>query len=232
MKMSEVLGSRKKISHRKRNVTIGLLVTGILSLTIILVTIYGQYTGMFTISITNEIADKGIILSESIDFNNSKESLSIEPMKDVHDMLEGQLNMEKAEAKDGQYYDEEYHYYIAYTFYLKNTGKETINVNYMINILSEYKNVGDATLIKVVESLHVKDNEYIERKEKVFKKPDLGTQRTQRMASEVIETFQPGEIRKFTIFMWFDGDYTDSSMIGGAIKLEWVFAIATAGVET
>lgn len=227
MRMSEILGTTKQIQHKKRRLSLALLITGLLSLIVILVTIYGQYAGMFTISMTNEISDKGIMVSEHLDFLNPKESLAIKPLMDGYDIIESQLNMVEAESTDGQYVDPDADY-IAYTFYLKNTGKETINVNYNIRMISDYKGVGVATFLKVAQSLYdPTESKFIDKTYKVFSKQIAGND---NLASEVIKTFQPGQIRKFTVYMWFDGRYTDETMTGGATKLDWVFAIATAGV--
>lgn len=227
MRMSEVLGVTKKVNTARRITRLGIFLTGILSIVIIAVTIYGQYTGMFVIAITNDISEKGIILSETFDFKNPQETLTIKPLKDVQDITEQMLDIEEAENTDGQYFSKTKNdNYVAYTFYIKNTGKETINIEYQVNILKEYKNVGNAARLKVINTLYdanKKEFNNLNRTEKTFKKdpdaPDV-------LAYDEFLLFKPGEIRKLTIFLYFDGRDTDPSMVGGSIKLEWFFQIA------
>lgn len=225
MRISEVLSSKKPEDNKRRNVKIGILITGILSLAIIFFTIYGQHAGLFTISMTNEAHDKGINISTSIDFPEEEPLavLKVEPVIEVGDMLEGNMEQEEAENTDGQYFDPDRNDYIAYTFYLKNTGSEIIDVNYRLKVLKQYKNIGHATFIKIVETLYSEDKTVIKREEdKVY--PQIGLSREHEIDID-IKALRPNQIKKFTVFMWFDGRYTDPSMIGGAIKVDWLFSI-------
>lgn len=232
MRISEVLGVTKKVNTARRITRIGLIVTGILSIVIIAVTIYGQYTGMFVIGISNDIAEKGIILSETFDFKSPQESLSIESVKDVQDMTEQMLDIEEAENTDGQYFSEtKNNNYVAYTFYIKNTGKETINVEYQVNILKEYKKVSNAATLKVINTLYDAEKEEFSEENRTETNYRKETPNANILAYDQFLLFKPGEIRKMTIFLFFDGRYTDPSMAGGSIKLEWFFAIADEVLE-
>lgn len=226
MRMSEVLGVTKKANTARRITRLGFVITGILSIVIIAVTIYGQYTGMFVIAITRDISEKGIILSETFDFRNPEDLLTIKPIKEVQDLTEQMLEVEEAENTDGQYFGKDKNNnYIAYTFYIKNTGKETINIEYQVNILKEYKNVGKAATLKVINTLYDSEKEEFHqsnRTETIYRI----TEDPNILAYDQFLLFKPGEIRKLTIFLYFDGRYTDPSMAGGSLKLEWFFAIA------
>src|SRR5690554_2861303 len=92
---------KKRISTRQFLI-IGALITGLVSSVIIFVTFYGQYTGTFTLSMQRDAMDKGIELSESVLFTNPRSTLNIQPMEEIGDMIEQDLDVESARNIDGQ----------------------------------------------------------------------------------------------------------------------------------
>lgn len=225
MKMSEILNANKPKQDKAKLYRRALIITGILSIIFIFITVYAQHAGVFTINMTHDLADKGIILSESLSFEEESDTLSVEAIDNALDILGSSIKLAEVEATDGQYYDEHFDY-VAYTFYIKNTGLETINLSYNLQVLEEYKNVGDATIVRIIQSQYVEGNTFINRIDNQYMKED----NNKSFASDTVEIFQPGEIRKFTLLMWFDGRYTTPDMIGGAIKFNFTFGIVNAEV--
>lgn len=222
MRISDIFKSKEKPS-KKLIIRMGLIFTGMISLIIVLVTFYGQYTGTYLITMTKEAHRKGIALSETVDFKELKTDLRFNPLNDIEDTIESFLNIEEAEKHDGQYYEEGQNY-LAYTFYLKNTGVEVVNINYRLHITEEYKRLGEATIVKIREYENNNNNFNLIKDEnysKIYSKENT-------IANVTIENFKPEEVRKFTIFIWFDGKYTNKEMMGGAIKMEWTFGIINA----
>lgn len=231
MKMSEILNSTKTVNNKKRYVQIGLLVTGILSLLVIFVTIYGQHAGVFTISITKEAYRKGIAISTSIDFPEDEylSSLKVNPAIEVDNIVEQVIRQEEAENTDGQYIDPDRPDYIAYTFYLTNTGSEVVDVNYTMRVLSQHKKIGNATSVKIIESLYNEEKKLVEKLDDALY-PQIGLSKDNEVDID-IKGLRPRQIKKFTVLIWFNGPDTDETMIGGAIKLDWVFSIQKARKE-
>lgn len=224
MRVSELFNIKE--DKKKSKVWLILLATGILSLLIAVITVYGQYTGTYLISITKNAQNKGIAISETKDFSELKYDIKFKPLNDLTDISESWLDIEVAENTDGQYYEEGQEY-IAFTFYLKNTGHETVNINYQIKIRDDYKNVGNATIFKV--------REYEEDGDDFKLLKDTNYSRYYVGGKDVIgdvniTRFRVGEVRKFTFFVWFDGELSKPEMMGGAIKFDWVFGI-TSGIE-
>ena len=222
MKVSELFNIKE--DKKKSKIWILLLITGALSLLIAVITVYGQYTGNYLISITKQAQKKGIAISETNDFNELKSDIKFKPLNDLTDISESWLDIGEAENTDGQYYTEGLEY-IAFTFYLKNTGDETINVNYQIKVLDDYKNIGLATIFKVREYVNI-NNEFRLKDDINYSKAFNDNKDT--IASVDILGFRTGEVRKFTFFVWFDGEYSKPEMMGGAIKFDWVFGITSS----
>lgn len=223
IRISEVFGSNEKVS-KKRKFKLAFILTGLLSLIIGLVTVYGTYTGTFVIAVKKDLEKKGLAISESRDFKTESSQLRITPLNNVEDTMEELVMtfLEKAENTDGQYY-EEFQNFLAYTFYIKNTGVETININYKVSLVDEYKNVGKATRVKI-RNYHLNDNDEFELHSDTTYKKETSNQ----LVDENLMIFEPGEIQKFTFFVWLDGSDTDETMLGGSVKFSWVFSITNA----
>lgn len=210
---------KKRISTRQFLI-IGALFTGLVSSVIIFVTFYGQYTGTFTLSMQRDAMDKGIELSESVLFTNPRSTLNIQPMEEIGDMIEQDLDVESARNIDGQFYDPKVPHYIAYTYYLRNSGKEVVNINYRLRIVDSYKDVDKAVMIRYIQedltTGEISDNVYSKVGDSNF------------LIDEQIIQFLEGRIKKITIFMWFDGELTTPDMLGGGIKLDMSYTITTA----
>lgn len=230
MKLSNILGSKPKQSKRRKKLTIGLILTGILTISLAFITIYGQYTGTYLIGITGEASRKGIAISSNRDFTDASDKIEfkpVTPLEGVEDILEGVLNIDGAINNDGQFV-EVGQQYIAYTFYLKNVGDEAVDVEYSINIIDDYKKIGMATFVKVIEFETNNDDVMLVPLRGINYSKSLLESDSNRIANVIIENFKPGDIKKFTFFVWFDGEYSTKEMMGGAIKLEWVFGILNA----
>lgn len=224
IKISEILGAKKAI-RRKSIVGLGLLITGILSFILVLVTVYGQYTGNYLITVTRRASLKGIAISESRDFDKDLDTLKIIPINDVEDILSSDLDVESAVNTDGQLIHDKH--YIAYTFYLRNSGEEVVNLSYQVKVIDDYKHLGNAVFFKIIEFKLVGD-EFEEVSDETYSKFYTGHD---IIADVNIFNFKPNDKRKFTFFVWIDGDHSTKEMEGGAIKLEFNISISTAESE-
>lgn len=226
MRISDVFTSTAKKPVKKMTrkfFLFGAGITGFISILIGIVTFYGQYTGMFTITMQRDAQDKGISLSMTKDFLVPTSTLQIEPLSEIGDMLGSDINVEAARNVDGQYYDEKIPYYIAYTFYIKNTGSEMVNLSYRLRIIESYKGVENAVKVRFI----MEDLETNKMSDKTYQK----TKDNSFLIDEELQRFAEGSIKKITLFMWFDGELTDPSMLGGGIKLDMSFSILNALVD-
>ena len=217
------LKTKNKLS-KETKVTIGLIVTGILSILLVLITIYGQFTGTFLIKLTHVAERKGIVLFEDRDSIGGEEKLVLEPVRDTLDILEENILRigEILESEGGQYIDPDgNNNYIAYTFYLKNNGEEVVDISYGFRIVGSQKNLDDAMMIIFYE--HSNTGE--EPVKRYFYKVDDNDY----LGGDKIPNLQVGEMRKFTIIVYIDGNRSNATMLGGAVKINLVFTVDTAG---
>lgn len=111
--------------------------------------------------------------------------------------------------------------YLAYTFYLENKGSETINYWYEIPIDDVIKNVDDAIRVAI----------YLNGERTIYAKPNATTGEAEEgtkkfySSSEVLvecrKNFKPGDIDKFTIVIFLEGDDPEckDNLIGGEMKM-------------
>ena len=132
---------QKNRLSREKKVTLGLIITGILSFLVVLVTIYGQFTGTFLIKLTSAAERKGILLATDHGFESETEKLVLNPISNVEDILESNIvRIEEILASEGGQYEDPdgNNYYIAYTFFVKNSGREVIDVRYDLTLLRQH----------------------------------------------------------------------------------------------
>ena len=111
--------------------------------------------------------------------------------------------------------------YIAYTFYAENMGQDTINYWTTIKIDDVVKNVDEAIRVMVFKNgnkvTYAKNNRTTGQPEPdtvPFKDDDT-------VMLELSENFKVGDIDKYTIVIWVEGDDPECTddLIGGEIKM-------------
>ena len=232
MRLSDVLGVRRNLL-RRRILTLGVIITGALSIAFTLITFYGQNAGNFVMTVDQDLARRGIALSETIDFEAPTTRLMTNPINEARDLTYSWLKLDEVIETDGQYYDPDYEY-IAYTFYIRNTGFETVDVHYHIRVSDVYRNLDEAVRFLVIED----DTHY-----RMYQKPDqlrdgelpeyfllpdpfyFHTNST--VMRHVIENFRPGQTKKFSIVIWLEGQDPDTNddVLGGMMKAHMNFTI-------
>lgn len=111
--------------------------------------------------------------------------------------------------------------YIAYTFYAENMGQDTINYWATIKIDDVIKNVDDAIRVMVIKNgnkvIYAKNNRTTEQLE-----PNtIPFKDNETVMLEKTENFKVGDIDKYTIVIWVEGDDPECTddLIGGEIKM-------------
>lgn len=112
--------------------------------------------------------------------------------------------------------------YIAYTFYVENQGKEVQNYWYEVVMTDVIKAVDDAVRIMIYlngeRTVYAKVNS-------LTGKPEYGTtpfNSENPLVLEKRENFNPGDVDRFTIIIFLEGDDPDcvNAIIGGELKLQ------------
>lgn len=215
LKSDKVRERNKKIRYVK--LTLLVMALFLIIIYFLLKVVYA--TGNFTVSLDPNFAKKqGLIMYERKDEKEDKrilEATKLEFMDNISiKWLPENIDNEAEGSHNGQNY-------LAYTFYLENKGSETINYWYEIPIDDVIKNVDEAIRIMIYRNgertVYAKSNA-------TTGEAEPGTEKfysTSEVAVEGRKDFKPGDVDKFTIVIFLEGDDPEckDNLIGGEMKM-------------
>lgn len=223
MSKNQIDQSAKKVIKRKTRVkflkvVLLVLIIFLVNLYIILKILYKGEN--FTVTLDSEFGkESNLTIYENLDeklertFLRSKDidfftDISINWLpEDIHNQGEGSHNGRN---------------YIAYTFYAENQGQDTINYWRTIEIDDVVKDVDEAIRVMIYKN----DEERV-----VYAKPNSTTGEPEKgtipfkedkvVMLESSENFKVGDLDKYTIVIWVEGDDPDctDNLIGGEIRM-------------
>ena len=192
----------------------------IIILSIIYLFLYILYDGgRFTVSLDKNMSNqKGLYLSENGKTNSRSRRLSADTIDYMDNIsinwLPDNLDTEATGSHNGQNY-------IAYTFYVVNSGTETINYWYEIDIDDTVRNVDEA--IRIMIYLNGDRKVYAKKSKKTNKaEPDTIMFESNTIAVlEQRKNFKPNKKDRFTVVIYLEGDDPEclNDLLGGEIKL-------------
>ena len=185
---------------------------------------YNKY-GSFTIKVNKyDMVNQGLSLSESPDFDRTISVLTADIVYDMTNISGNDLP-ENIDKVNGNHNGKNY---IAYTFYVHNSGQDTVTYEGDLTIENVTKNVDEAIRVAV----------YINGKKKVYgktksdgkgKESDCDEEflTSEQVMHTTVEDFDPGATNKYTVVIWLEGNDPDcvDSIIGGVIKMQMDFRI-------
>lgn len=228
MRLSQVLGVRR-VKLRNRIFTLGVIITGMLSVAFAMITFYGQNAGNFVMSVDTAARLRGITMSLDPEFETSTSRLMSDPINAAKDVTYAWIKREEIVANTGNYVDID-HDYVAYTFWVKNEGFETVDLSYYVRITEEYNNLASAIRVLIidggVETLYMKEDTVEKDYSKYMPQAEYFLTSATVMR-KVINDFNPGEQRLFSIVIWLEGHDPDTTdeILGGMIKMTMNFTI-------
>lgn len=208
---------RKKLFFKISKIVLLLLM---LLISIIYLFLYIMYQrGNFIISLDKNMSNrKNVYLSEDGKLKNKQKELSAETLDYMDnisiDWIPDNIDTEKNGAHNGSNY-------IAYSFYIINGGKETVNYWYEIDIDDSIKNVDKAIRVMIykngVPTVYAKKSE-------TTKEAEEGTIKFHSKNIAVLEQrkkFSPNSKDHYTLVVWIEGDDPDckDDLLGGEIKM-------------
>ena len=216
------MNRKNKINNRKKFENIIKLILLILLLMLgilyfILSVIYEA--GPFTITLDEQLTRKsGLIMYEKIAEKNEKRILKSENLEFLDNISVNWIPQDVATSGGGSHNGDNY---IAYTFFIENQGIDSATYWYSTIIDDVIKDVDEAIRVRI----YLNDDSIIyAKKNNITGEAEIGTK--EFYSDEFVEIEQrrdilPGEIDKFTIVMWIEGDDPDciDSLIGGEIKM-------------
>jgi hypothetical protein len=175
-----------------------------------------------------------IEIAEELDFEMSTSHLEVSSSVDAIGMTYSSLKLDEIIDSEGQYIDLD-HQYLAYSFYIKNTGNVTKSISYYVRLTEVYNQMDDCIRILIIED----DTIY-----KMYQKadqPDLDNslphynqmpignefETSLFVFRDTIEDFKPGSIKSFRVIIWLEEQ--DPDVVGrgeiGHVKGEFVFTV-------
>ena len=175
--------------------------------------------GRFTVTLDKDLSNrKSIFLSEDGKFKGKTRELSantIDNMDNISIMwLPENLDTEATGAHNGDNY-------IAYTFYVINAGKETVNYWYEIDVDDTIKNVDEAIRIMVIRN---GEEVVYAKKSAIDGSAEEGTKKFVSKSIAVLEQrkrLKANAKDRFTVVVWLEGDDPEctNALLGGEIKM-------------
>lgn len=209
---------------RERELKIKILKVGILSILLFLIIIYfilkiAYEGGNFTVSLDPNFAQKsGLVMYESLNSKEDKRVLKATRAEFIDNISVKWLPTDLNTRAEGSHNGDNF---LAYSFYLENKGSDVINYWYEILVDDVIKNVDRAIRIMIYrndeKTIYAKANERTGEAEPDTKK----FYSEKEVLVEGRKDFKPGDIDKFTIVIYLEGDDPDcvDALIGGEMKM-------------
>ena len=177
--------------------------------------------GNFTINLNRlELFRRGVAIADNSQFEGATARLTAEAVSDGTNIAADDLPNNLDEI-DGSHNGKNY---VAYTFYIRNAGKEDLSYNAKLKIASASKGVEKAARVRV----------YRNGEPTTYAAPaanggnEVGCENFE--SDEVVcylanDTFKVGYVDKYTVVIWLDGDDPEciDSIIGGAVEFAMDF---------
>lgn len=230
-KTVDVLTLRRTAGEVKRHKVIVRIISILLVVLIALVAIayavsyfYDKY-GSFTVMVNKyDMINQGLSLSETPEYEKSIATLNADIIYDMTN-ISGKDLPDNLDKINGVHNGDNY---IAYTFYLINSGDDTVAYNGEMTMENITNGVDEAVRIavykngeKTVYGKTKSDGNGMESDcDKEFESSNI-VMRTKN------DNFKPGAKDKFTVVIWLEGNDPDclDNIIGGTMKLEMHFKI-------
>ena len=178
--------------------------------------------GDFTVSLDPQLQEKsGLVMYEKLSEKQNKKILKAEKLEYMDNICVKWLPKNLTDA-EGSHNGENY---LAYTFYLENQGVDPINYWYKVVSDDVIKNVDKAIRIMIIRNdekiIYAKANETTGEAEIVGDEITTKFYNDKELILKQRENMQPGEIDKFTIVIFLEGDDPDCTdeLIGGEMKM-------------
>ena len=192
----------------KRNLLIRTTLIAITVLMLVFSVTYGfvyvtSQTGYFTIELDPNLkAKNGMVISSDSTFKNTPLILKIDALPYMDNISERWIPEDVDEIEGPHSQDN----YLAYTFFIRNNGEESMEYVTEINIISVVKNVDDAIRVAVYKN---GEKTVYAKRNKVTQLPEANTtpftSNTQVMSVNQ-PALKPEAVDKYTIVVWLEGD--------------------------
>lgn len=181
--------------------------------------------GAFTVMIRKyDQYDYGLTLSESPEFTIMTPRLNAEIDEAITNIDVAWLP-DYLDNIDGEHNGDNY---IAYTFYCKNVGKNTVDYTYELYIANMTYEIEKAVRIRLYVDGEYQDYAY--PRTDGIPGPEPGTiafASGTTVVKDIIRDFHPGDYTKYTVVIWLEGNDPEcvNKILGGQLKVDMQMAI-------
>ena len=221
----------RRTAKETRNYRVRMKILSILLVLLLILTgvVYGiaalyKKTGSFTVSIDKyEMTKYGLTLSENRDMTHNNSHLNAKISEQMTNIA-GETIPDNVDMIDGEHNGKDY---IAYTFYLQNAGEVEVAYDYQLNVSNITQSLDEAIRVR----LYVDGDPTTYAKTRSDGKgAEPGTTEFYSagvITKDRIDAFEPGEITKFTVVIWIEGNDPDCIdwLIGGQLKVDMIMSI-------
>jgi hypothetical protein len=219
-----------KLWTKKKLVTALLIFFLELSSIIALLTYYGQNVGCFTISLSKEVSNYNVYISTDEEFKSYSPRLICDSFTNAQQITYTIINTNYVRKANGIYKGNG-NTYVGYTYYVKNMGRETANLNFRMNIAQAEKNAEDVLWVWYFEGNDDSSGRMFQKKDDLNNLPANweGYHSSYREREYFINDttvfdgrfdLKSQEVKKFSLIIWLEGDDPDvnDQIVGGKIN--------------
>lgn len=218
---------------KKRKKLYAAILVGLLAILLVLYLVSMLLTqwGDLVISIGDLYDGKTIMLSESEAFDKAEVKLDGGSVKEVTNITKSWLPDNLDAERDGEHNGENY---LAYTFYLKNTGDKDLEYETVMNVTGASKSADEAVRVMIYkngeESVYAKGS-FSDREQA---EPDATkwVDETQILHDESTE-LKAGSTDKYTVVIWCEGNDPEcvDAIRGGHVRANMIFNVVPENKE-
>ncbi len=222
----------KKVWNKKRVTNALLILFLILFAIIALLTYYGQNVGCFTISMGESATQNSIFISTDPTFASYSPRLICDSLYEAQNTSYLTIQTINVLGTDGVYIPDNKSY-IGYTFYIKNMGDETVNLQKTLSVNQCENNLDEAIWIwEFVESDSSVDTIYQKKDNVSYEYPNTYRNRSyflddRTVFKDNITSVEPDEVIKVSLIIWVEGEDPDTNrgIIGGKINFNLEYSL-------
>lgn len=218
----------KQVADAKKRKKIYGIILGALVAVLLLVWIISMLTtqwGDLVITIGDVYDGKTIMLSESEDFDDAAVKLNGGSIREVTNITKAWLPKDLDDSKGGDHGDDNY---IAYTFFLKNTGDKDLKYNATMTLTGASKGADEA--IRVTVFRNGEERTYAKAKKSDRSKAEQNA--TKWISDDGILKLKElplkeGKVDKYTVVIWVEGSDPEcvDAIRGGHARMQMVFDV-------
>ena len=186
----------------------------------------------FTVKIDqNNEYGKYLTLSETRTFESSVKGLNYAAVGGISDTSKNSLPGDLDGDNGGKHHGKNY---LAFTFFLKNTGKNNLSCRYEFFLSEMTNNIQDALRVRVYINNDGEYNDGVDYAEVASNgqpEPETKAFLTESIVTAAVLDLQPDGIKRFTIVIWLEGDDPDCTddILGGEVAFKMDLSVLSMG---